>query len=105
MVAAMATLSGHTPEMSGIAEMASEAIEGWLEDYDGYRGLLVFTSDESGQARVITLWDTAEDEQRARTSRGAMRDQLATTIGVTVESFEVYDVPVCEVVEGDSADG
>jgi heme-degrading monooxygenase HmoA len=99
MVAAMATLSGHTSEMSGIAEMASEAIEGWLEEYDGYRGLLVFSDDASGRARVITLWDTHEDEQRARTSRGAMRDQLAATIGVTVESFEVYDVPVFQLVD------
>lgn len=99
MVAAMATLAGHTPAMSGIAEMASESIDGWLKDYDGYRGLLVFTDDESGRSRVITLWSTADDELRARTSRSAMRDQLAATIGVTVEAFEVYDVPVCDVVE------
>ena len=100
MVAAMATLSGHTPEMSGTAELASEAIEGWLEDYDGYRGLLVFTDDAAGRSLVITLWDTHEDEQRARASRGAMRDQLAATIGVTVESFDVYEVPVLELVDG-----
>jgi hypothetical protein len=74
MVAAMATLSGHEPEMTGLAEMASEAIEGWLHEYDGYRGLLVFT------------------------------DQLASTIGVTVEEFEVYDVPVCDVV-GEDVEG
>lgn len=105
MVAAMATLSGHTPDMTGIAEMASESIEGWLKDYDGYRGLLVFTDDESGWSRVITLWNTHESEQQARASRGAMRDQLAATIGVTVESFEVYDVPVCELVEAGGAGG
>ena len=100
MVAAMATLSGHTTEMSGTAEMASDAIEGWLKDYDGYRGLLVFTDDATGRSRVITLWETHEDEQRARNSRGAMRDQLASTIGVSVESFEVYEVPVFEIVDG-----
>ncbi len=98
MVAAMATLAGHTAEMTGTAEMASDAIEGWLKDYDGYRGLLVFTDDASGRSRVITLWETHEDEQRARSSRGAMRDQLAATIGVTVESFEVYEVPVFDFV-------
>jgi heme-degrading monooxygenase HmoA len=102
MVAAMATLSGATSEMDGIAEMASESIEGWLKEYDGYRGILVFSDAESGRSRVITLWDTHEDEQRARASRGAMRDQLAATIGYTVESFEVYDVPVFDVVDGAS---
>ena len=100
MVAAMATLSGHTPEMSGTAEMASDAIEGWLKEYDGYCGLLVFTDDATGRSRVITLWETHEDEQRARNSRGTMRDQLASTIGVSVESFEVYEVPVFEIVDG-----
>ena len=98
MVAAMATLAGHKPELAGVAEMASESIESWLNEYDGYRGLLVFTDDESGTAKVITLWDSHEDERRARTSRGAMRDQLAATVGVTVAAFEVYDVPVCEIV-------
>ena len=104
MVAAMATLCGATPEMDGIAQMASESIEGWLEEYDGYRGILVFSDTESGRSRVITLWETHEDEQRARLSRGAMRDQLASTIGVTVESFEVYEVPVFEVVDAAGAE-
>lgn len=99
MVAAMATLTGSTPEMAGTPEMASEAIAGWLNEYEGYRGLLVFNDVQSGRSRVITLWETHEDEQRARTSRGAMRDQLAGSIGVTVESFEVYEVPVFKVVE------
>jgi hypothetical protein len=103
MVAAMATLSGATSEMDGIAEMASESIEGWLKEYEGYRGLLVFSDTDSGRSRVITLWDTPEDEQRARISRAAMRDQLAATIGYTVESFEVYDVPVFDVVDGAGA--
>jgi hypothetical protein len=103
MVAAMATLSGATPEMDGIAEMAGESIEGWLKEYEGYRGLLVFSDNESGRSRVITLWDSHEHEQRARVSRAAMRDQLATTIGYTVEAFEVYDVPVFDVVEGADA--
>jgi hypothetical protein len=107
MVAAMATIAGRTSE-SGIAlaQMASEAIEGWLRDYDGYRGLLVFTDEGAGRSRVVTLWETHADEQRARLSRGAMRDQLATAMGVSVESFEVYDVAVFEVVDpADAADG
>src|SRR5262245_44165433 len=103
MVAAMATLSGATPEMDGIAEMASESIEGWLKEYEGYRGLVVLSDTESGRSRVITLWETHEDEQRARVSRAAMRDQLATTIGYTVEAFEVYDVPVFDFVGQDAA--
>ncbi len=106
MVAAMATLTEATPDMTGTAEMASDAIAGWLSEYEGYRGLLVFNDLQSGRSRVITLWETHEAEQRARTSRGAMRDQLAAAMGVTVESFEVYEVPVFEVVgQSDPVEG
>jgi heme-degrading monooxygenase HmoA len=99
MIAAIATLVGPTPGMAAVAQMASESVEGWLRDYEGYRGLLVLTDEEGERSRVITLWESHEDEQRARSSRAAMRDQIAATLGVIVESFEVYDVPVCELVD------
>jgi hypothetical protein len=88
--------------MSETAQVASEAIEAWLSNYEGYRGLLVLTDQERERAQLITLWATAEEEQRARSGRGSMRDQLAATVGMTVESFDVYDVPVCEVAAADS---
>jgi hypothetical protein len=104
VVAAVSTLSGRAPGMFETAELASEAIEAWLRNYDGYRGLLVLTDEESERAKLITLWDSVEHEQRARSGRGSMRDQLAATVGMTVETFDVYDVPVCEVVPDDSRD-
>lgn len=97
MVAAMATLTGPATGLAEISRIASESIETWLRDYDGYRGLLVFANEESQTSRVITLWETAEHEERSRASRGAMRDQIAATVGMEVVDFAVYDVPVCEV--------
>ncbi len=94
----MATISGPATGLSEISRLAAEAIEGWLRDYDGYRGLIVFTDEDAQRSRVVTLWNTPEDEARARVSRGAMRDQIAAQVGMTVESFEVYEVPVCDVV-------
>jgi hypothetical protein len=102
VVAAVSTLSGGAPGMSETARMASEAIEAWLRNYDGYRGLLVLTDEESERAQLITLWESAVHEHRARTGRGSMRDQLAATVGMTVETFDVYEVPVCEVVSDGS---
>jgi len=98
MVAAMATISGPASGLSEISRLAAEAIEGWLRDYDGYRGLMIFTKEDAQRSIVVTLWDTPEDEERARVSRAAMRDQIAAQVGMTVESFEVYEVPVCDVV-------
>jgi heme-degrading monooxygenase HmoA len=98
MVAAMALVIGPAPEMANIALMAQGAIEDWLRGYDGYRGLLVFTDQDGERARIITLWENAAAEERSREGRGAMRDRVADTAGMTVEGVELYEVPVCELL-------
>ena len=101
MVAAMATISGPASGLADISRMASEAIEGWLRDYEGYRGLIVLTDEEAQQSRVITLWETPEDEARARRGRGAMRDQIAAAAGMSVVDFGVFEVAVYEAPADD----
>jgi heme-degrading monooxygenase HmoA len=103
MVAAMSIVTGPALGMADYARMAQEAIEGWLRGYEGYRGLIVFTDEDGQRARIITLWDTAEAEVRSRTGRSAMRDQVAARAGMVVETVELYEVPVCEVLP--QADG
>jgi hypothetical protein len=96
----MATMTGRAEDMAGVAKLARETMQDWLREYDGYRGLVVFTDEENGRARVVTLWETPEDELRARQSRAAMRDQVAFAVGMTVEGMELYDVPALEIVPG-----
>ena len=93
----MATLSGPVSGLGDISRMASESVEGWLRGYDGYRCLLVFTDEEAQTSRVVALWETPKDEARARSSRGAMRDQIAATAGMEVVDFGVYEVAVFEL--------
>ena len=97
MVAAMATISGPVEGLAEISRMAGESVEGWLRGYEGYRGLIVFTDEEAQQSRVVTFWETAEAEAKARTGRGAMRDQIAAAAGMEVVDFGVYEVAVFEV--------
>ena len=97
MVAAMATLTGPATGLAEISRMASEAVEGWLRDYDGYRGLLIFTDEGAQTSRVVTLWETAEAEGKARSSRGAMRDQIAAQAGMELVEFGVWEVAVLEL--------
>lgn len=98
MVAAMSTLSGPVAALADVTRLADENVGPWLREYEGYRGTLVFADEAAGTARLITLWDTAEDEKRARTSRGSMRDQLAATAGMEVVAFEVFDVLAHELL-------
>lgn len=97
MIAAMATISGPATGLSEISRLAGEAVGGWLEEFDGFRGLIVFTDEERQRSRVITLWETPEAEESARTARGAMRDQLAATAGMSVDEFAVWEVAVFDV--------
>ena len=99
MVAAMATLSGPAASLAAITE-ASGDVGSWLRQYNGYRGVFVFADESETTSRVITLWDTAEDELAARQARGAMRDQLMAMAGLEVVSFDVYEVPGHEYVAG-----
>jgi hypothetical protein len=93
----MATISGPASELAEISRLASEAVDTWLQEYDGYCGLIVFTDEPGGRSRVITLWETPEAEETARTARGAMRDQLAATAGMSVDDFGVWEVAVFEI--------
>ena len=98
MVAAMTLVTGPAPEMANIARMAHEAIEEWLKGYDGYRGVIVFTDQDGERARIITLWERPEDEERSRKGRTEMRDSVVATAGMSVVGLEIYDVPVCELI-------
>ena len=94
----MSTLEGPVEALADISRLAGENVGPWLREYEGYRGTLVFTDQTSESARLITLWETAAHEERARASRGAMRDQLAATAGMRVVSFEVYEVIALELL-------
>ena len=104
MVAAMATLRGPVSALADISRLASENVDPWLREYQGYRGTLVFTDEKTETSRLITLWETAADEERARAPRAAMRDQLAATAGMEVVSFEVFEVPAYELIPDPDGD-
>ena len=104
MVAAMAKVTGPATGLAEISRMASESVESWLREYEGYRGLLVLTDEDAQTSRVLTFWDTPEAEASARAGRGAMRDRIAATAGMEVVEFGVWEVPVYEVL-AQGADG
>jgi hypothetical protein len=98
MVAAVSIVRGAAEEMAEAGRLAADAVRSWLHVYEGFRGLVVMTDEGGEKARIITFWDTPEAEQRARSSRGAMRDKLVGTVGMEVVGMEVYEVPVLDLV-------
>jgi heme-degrading monooxygenase HmoA len=94
----MTLVTGSAPEMADIARMAHESVEEWLRGYDGYRGVIVFTDPSGERARIITLWESADAEERSRKGRSEMRESVVARAGMSVAGLEIYEVPVCELV-------
>ena len=94
----MSTLTGPVSALEEVSRIAGEAVGPWLREYEGYRGTFVFVDAEAGRARLVTLWRSAADEEAARTSRGAMRDQLAAAAGMEIVDFGVFEVIAWELL-------
>jgi heme-degrading monooxygenase HmoA len=95
MVAGMATFEGAPTAVPDTARQVREDLVPWLREYDGFRGVLVLTGEE--RHRVITIWDTREDEASSRSARLAMHDSVSAAVGMSLVDYECYEAPVCVV--------
>ena len=96
MVAAMVTFEGTPTGPADTARDVGKDLVPWLREYDGFRGVVVLTGDETHA--VITLWDTPDEEASTRPARLAMHDSVSAAVGMSLVAYEVYDVPVLDVV-------
>jgi hypothetical protein len=96
MVAAMARFEGTPIGPADTARIVGKDLVPWLREYDGFRGVLVLTGEE--KHGVITLWGTPGDEASSRPARLAMHDSVSAAVGMTLVDYEVYELPVLEVV-------
>ncbi|MGE5691972.1 MAG: hypothetical protein ACM33B_15585 [Pseudomonadota bacterium] len=99
LVVSITTLRGPVPEMDETGGVAGEALLPWLRDLEGFRGVLIATDEARGQAKVMTFWESRSAADRSRASRESMRDRMAATVGMTVESTEAFVVASLELVD------
>jgi hypothetical protein len=88
----MSKFRGELDDLPGTARMASEAMLSWLQQIDGYRGLLVLVDEDAGSACFVTFWENADVVEKTRTSRASLRDQMAATAGAEVLGTEEFTV-------------
>jgi heme-degrading monooxygenase HmoA len=99
LVVSITTLRGPVPEMDETGGVAGEALLPWLRDLDGFRGVMIATDEAREQAKVLTFWESRGAADRSRASRESMRDRMAATVGMTVESTEAFVVSALELVD------
>lgn len=92
MHASVTTVRGGGPDVSATAGMAAESMLDWLREFDGYRGLLVLGDPETGNARIVTFWDSLEALERSDRSRREVRERMIATAGAELESVERFEL-------------
>ena len=96
----MSTLVGPVPEMDETGVVAGEALLPWLQELDGFRGMMILTDETQEKARVLTFWASHDDAQRSYVTRQTLRDRMAATVGMEIESTESYVVATLQLVDG-----
>jgi hypothetical protein len=98
MHARLISFSGADPARR---EDALETIRGtvipMLRQYDGFAGYVTLYDGANRRAKAIILWETEEAAESAEQELVERRKKLAGSVGLTVESADLYEVPVFEL--------
>jgi hypothetical protein len=98
MHARVISFSGADPEKR---EKALETIRGTviptLREYDGFAGYLALYDEQNRRARAVILWETEEAAESAEETLAERRTQMASGIGLIVESADLYEALVVEL--------
>jgi heme-degrading monooxygenase HmoA len=95
----MSKFRGEMDDLSGTARLASEAMLSWLQQIEGYRGLLALVDEQAGSACFVTFWDSEEAVVKTRAARSSLRDQMASTAGAEVTGVEEFVVAYSDGIQ------
>ena len=98
MYARLIEFSGADPEKR---EKAIETIRGtvipMLREYEGFAGYIAMWDAENRRAKAVLLWETEDAAEEAEKELVERRKQLASGVGLTVESADLYEAPIVEL--------
>ena len=97
MYVGMTTTRGTNEDMVGLARISGETMAPWLHEIDGFEGLLMLSSQETGVTHVITFWESREVAEKHREARRSLRDRITSTVDVEVEATEEYDLAFADL--------
>ena len=98
MYARLISFSGAGPEKR---EQAIQTIRGtvlpMLREYEGFSGYIALYDEKNQRAKAVLLWESEETAEAAEKELEERRRQLASGVGLTVESADLYEAPVVEL--------
>ena len=92
--ARMSILTGSPAKIDDGIRTAVEDVLPEIREIDGWKGVLMLVDRSSGDARVITLWESADALAASESTADEMRRRTAEAAGETIAGVERYDVPL-----------
>ena len=68
-----------------------------LREYDGFVGYTALWDQDNHRAKGIILWDTKEQAEAAEQTLGERRREMASGVGLAIESEDLYEVIITEL--------
>jgi heme-degrading monooxygenase HmoA len=93
----MTTTRGKNDDMVGLARISGETMAPWLREIEGFMGLLMLSSQETGVTHVLTFWESREVAEMHREARRSLRDRITATVDVEVLQTEEYEVAFADL--------
>ena len=98
MHARLVSFSGADPEKRENAiRTMRETVIPMLRQYDGFGGYIALYDAENRRAKAVLLWESAETADEAEKELVERREKLAGSVGLTVDSADLYEVTVLEL--------
>jgi hypothetical protein len=98
MHARLISFSGADPEKREHAiQTIRETVIPMLRQYDGFSGYIALYDAENRRAKAILLWESEETAEAAETELAERRRAIASGVGLTIESADLYEAPIVEL--------
>jgi hypothetical protein len=75
-----------------IATIAGEEMLPWLQQIQGFEGLLMLSNDEEGITLTLSFWESREVADEHRAARAEFRDRVTSAVDVKIEDTVDYEV-------------
>jgi hypothetical protein len=92
MVARVSTFQGSPERIEEGLRVYREEVIPWLRDSTGYRGWIVLLDRENETAVGITFWSTLDAAVDAEAGAGALRADVAASVGALLQRLDLYEV-------------
>ena len=98
MYARLVSLSGADPaKREGTIQTLRETVIPMLRTYDGFAGYIGLYDEEGGRAKGLLLWESKEAAEGAEETLAERRQNITSSMGLTLESADLYEAPVVEL--------